>query len=254
MFSGWSPFIWLAVTLVPFLLLKRWINRHVQGLSLLLVGDNDLAMFLYFVLFLPGILLHELSHWLMAKLLRVRTGKISIWPSKRRAGRQMRLGSVKVGRADPVRNSLIGLAPLLSGTLVILLIGDWILGLNTIGDIFLSGEWPALWEGLVAYVHVPDFWLWLYLIFAVSNAMLPSETDRQSWRPVLIFWGGVAVLLYFVGWVPQVPEAMAEWFLIVIGYLTYVFGLTIAVDVIFIVIIAVLERLLMTLRKVRVEY
>ena len=105
MFGDWSPFVWLAVTLVPLLLLKRWINRHVQGLSLLLVGDNDLAMFLYFVLFLPGILLHELSHWLMAKLLGVRTGKISIWPSKRRAGRQMRLGSVKVGRADPVRNS-----------------------------------------------------------------------------------------------------------------------------------------------------
>jgi high-affinity nickel permease len=84
--------------------------------------------------------------------------------------------------------------------------------------------------------------------------MLPSETDRQSWRPVLIFWGGVAVLLYFVGWVPQVPETMVEWFLMAIGYLAYVFGLTIAVDIIFIVIIAVLERLLMTLKGARVEY
>jgi hypothetical protein len=254
MFSEWSPFVWLAITLVPLILLKRWINRHVQGLSLLLLGDNDLAMFLYFVLFLPGILLHELSHWLMAKLLGVKTGKMSIWPSRRKAGRQMRLGSVKVGRADPVRNSLIGLAPLLSGTLVILLIGDWILGLSTVGDIFLSGEWPRLWDGLVTYVQVPDFWLWLYLIFAVSNAMLPSETDRQSWRLVLIFWGAVAVLLYFVGWVPQVPEAVADWLLTAIGYLAYVFGLTIAVDVIFIVIIAILERLLMTLRRARVEY
>lgn len=254
MFGDWSPFIWLIITLVPLLLLKRWINRHVQGLGLLLVGDNDLAMLLYFVLFLPGILLHELSHWLMAKLLGVKTGKISIWPSRTRTGRQMRLGSVKVGRADPIRSSLIGLAPLLSGTLVILLIGDWILGLNAIGGILLSGEWPRLWQGLVTYVQVPDFWLWLYLIFAVSNAMLPSETDRQSWRPVLIFWGGVVVLLYFVGWVPQVPESVADWFLTAIGYLAYVFGLTIGVDVIFIVIIAVLERLLMTLRRARVEY
>jgi hypothetical protein len=254
MFGDWSPFIWLAITLVLLLFLKRWINRHVQGLSLLLVGDNDLAMFLYFVLFLPGILLHELSHWLMAKLLGVRTGKVSIWPSQRKAGRQMRLGSVKVGRTDPVRNSLIGLAPLLSGILVIFLIGDWILGLSAIGAIFLSGEWSTLWGGLVAYVQVPDFWLWLYLIFAVSNAMLPSETDRQSWRPVLIFWGVVAVLLYLVGWVPQIPDAIAEWFLTAIGYLAYAFGLTVVVDVVFIVIIAVLERLLMTLRGVRVEY
>lgn len=254
MFGDWSPFIWLAITLLPLLFLKRWINRHVQGLGLLLVGDNDLAMFVYFVLFLPGIFLHELSHWLMARLLGVKTGRVSIWPSRRKAGRQMRLGSVQVSRADPIRNSLIGLAPLLSGTLVILLIGDWILGLNTVGDIFMSGEWPRLWRGLMAYVQVPDFWLWLYLIFAVSNAMLPSETDRQSWRPVLIFWGGVAALLYLVGWVPRVPEAIADWFLTAIAYLTYAFGLTIAVDVVFIVIIAVLERLLMTFKGARVEY
>jgi hypothetical protein len=254
MFGDWSPFIWLVITLVPLLFLKRWINRHVQGLSLLVVGDNYMAMFLYFVLFLPGILLHELSHWLMAKLLGVRTGKISIWPSKRRAGRQMRLGSVKVGRADPVRNSLIGLAPLLSGILVILLIGDWILGLSAMGDILLSGEWPRLWQGLVAYIHVPDFWLWLYLIFAVSNAMLPSETDRQSWRPVLIFLGVIAGLLYLAGLVPHIPEAIADWLLTAIGYLAYAFGLTIAVDVIFIVIIAFLEKLLMTLKGARVEY
>jgi len=54
--------------------------------------------------------------------------------------------------------------------------------------------------------------------------------------------------------VPQVPEAVADWFLTAIGYLTYAFGLTIVVDAIFIVIIAVLERLLMTLRRARVEY
>ncbi len=254
MFGHWGSLLWLVITLAPLLFLKRWINRHVQGLGLLLVGDNDLAMFLYFVLFLPGILLHELSHWLMAKLLGVRTGQISIWPARSKAGRQMRLGSVKVGQADPVRNSLIGLAPLLSGTLVILLIGNWILGLSAIGNIFSRGEWPRLWENLAAYVQVPDFWLWLYLIFAVSNAMLPSETDRQSWQPVLLFWGGVAGLLYFVGWVPHIPEAIAEGFLTASGYLAYAFGLTIGVDVIFIVIIAILERLLMALRGVRVEY
>jgi len=250
MFGDWGPLLWLLVTLVPLFLLKRWINRHVQGLGLLLVGDNDLAMFLYFVLFLPGILLHELSHWLMAKLLGVRTGQVSIWPSRRKAGRPMRLGAVKVEQTDPVRNSLIGLAPLVSGTLVILLIGDWILGLKTIP----SGAWPRLWENLAAYIQVPDFWLWLYLIFAVSNAMLPSETDRQSWQPVLIFWGGVVVLLYLVGWIPHIPEAVVQWLLTASGYLACAFGLTIGVDVLFSIIIAVLERLLMALRGVRVEY
>ena len=66
MFGNWTPLIWLAATLAPLFFMKRWINRHIQGLGLLLVGDNEAAMFLYFVLLLPGILIHELSHWLAA--------------------------------------------------------------------------------------------------------------------------------------------------------------------------------------------
>ncbi|GAF95383.1 unnamed protein product, partial [marine sediment metagenome] len=82
MFGNWTPLIWLVISLVPLFFMKRWINRHIQGLGLLLMGDNETATLLYFVLLLPGILIHELSHWLAAKLLGVRTGKISLWPSR----------------------------------------------------------------------------------------------------------------------------------------------------------------------------
>ena len=245
--------VWLAATLAPLFFMKRWINRHVQGLGLLLVGDNEAAMFLYFVLLLPGILIHELSHWLAAKLLGVRTGKISLWPSKGR-GNQMRMGSVRVARTDPFRSSLIGVAPLVSGCLAILIIGQLILGLGDLGEVLLNGEWGPVWESLLAYLRAPDFWLWLYLIFAVSNAMLPSETDREPWRPVLLFMGLLALFVYLTGWVRQVPAVVTTASLTGLRYLAYAFSLTVLVDAIFIAAIAVLEALVSRLTGKRVEY
>ena len=261
MFGHWIPLIWLAATLAPLFLMKRWINQHVQGLGLLLVGDNETAMFLYFVLLLPGILIHELSHWLAAKLLGVRTGKISLWPSKAR-GNQMRLGSVRVARTDPFRSSLIGVAPLVSGCLAILIIGQLILGLGDLGEVLLNREWEQVWESILAHLKAPDFWLWLYLIFAVSNAMLPSETDREPWRPVLLFVALAALFVCLTGWVHQgfgelsraVPEVLATASLTGLNYLAYAFSLTVVVDAIFIAVIAVFEAFVSRLTGKRVEY
>ncbi len=253
MFDNWTPLIWLALTLGPLFFMKRWINRHIQGLGMLLTGDNQAAMFLYFVLLLPGILIHELSHWLVAKLLGVRTGKISLWPSRRR-GKQMRLGSVQVGRTDPFRASLIGLAPLISGSIAILIIGQLILGLGGPQEVWLSGEWEQIGASLLASLKVPDFWLWLYLIFAISNAMMPSETDREPWKPVLLFMGLVALLSYLTGWVSQISEVVTTASLTGLSYLAYAFTLTIVADVIFVAAIAPLEALVSRLARKRVEY
>lgn len=253
MFGNWTPLIWLAAILVPLFFMKRWINRHLQGLGLLLLGDSDRAMLLYFVLLLPGILIHELSHWLTAKLLGVRTGKISFGPSNRR-GNQMRLGSVTVARTDPFRASLIGVAPLISGSLAILIIGQLILGFGDVGKVLPDGQWQQVWQSLQTHLRMPDFWLWLYLIFAISNAMLPSEADREPWRPVLMFMGLTALIFYLTGWVRQVPQALAAASLTGLSYLAYAFSLTVVVDAMFIAIIAVFESLVSRLTGRQVEY
>jgi hypothetical protein len=253
MFGEWGLLVWLVITLLTLLWMHGWINRHVQGLGLLISGDDEVALILYFLLFLPGIVVHELSHWLAAKLLGVRTGRISIQPTKKSRGR-MRLGSVQVARADPLRSSLIGLAPLVGGSLLTYLIGEFVFGFRGLDQVLTSGDWGRFWHELGEYFHVPDFWLWLYLIFAIANAMLPSETDRQGWRSVLIFLGLVAVLFYLVGWVPQMPAGWAQAFLTFTGYLAYAFGLTVAVDLVFIAVIFLAESLLTALKGVRVEY
>lgn len=249
MLGEWAPLIWLAVTLLPLFLMKSWINQHIQGLGLLLFGDSQVAMMVYFLALLPGIVVHEVSHWLAATLLGVKTGKISLGPAKKRRG-QMRFGSVKVAQADPLRDSLIGLAPLIGGSIAILLIANLAFGIAQLSELSLS-QVPAR---ILAYTGAPDAWLWLYLIFAISNAMLPSEADRRPWPSLLIFLALVAAVSYFTGWVPRLPEGTKPLILHGVDRLSYAFGLTLLVDAFFMTIIYLLEGTAGWIMGKRVEY
>ena len=237
--SLWMPFVALAAALLPLLWVKTWTTHSLQELSLRWTGDPAVAMVLYFVLILPGVVVHELSHWLMATILGVRVNKMSLGPV-RKGRNSVSLGSVRVGKVDPVRASLIGVAPLLGATAVILLIGRLVLGLDDIVAQLLAGGSPGLGEALAAMVRVPDFWLWLYLIFAISNAMLPSESDMMIVRPVLIFLGILAAVLLLVGGIPSIPREAVEAVGGVAGYLASAFALTLAADSIFVLVIGLL--------------
>jgi hypothetical protein len=242
--SLWTPFLALAATLLPLLWVKRWTTRSLQELSLWWVNDPDVALVVYFVIVLPGVLVHELSHWLAARLLGVRVSRLSLGPVRKKRGQQVSLGSVRVGKVDVVRGTLIGLAPLISASALILLIGNLVLGV----DELVAGPLPtsvARWIDLLVtgteeMMHVPDLWLWLYLIFAISNAMLPSESDLWAVRPVLVFLGIVAAVIFIVGGVPSVPLDVVAAIGVVAGYLASAFGLTLAVDFVFIAIIGLL--------------
>ena len=253
MLNDWLPLLSLIVTLPPLYLMQRWINRHLQGLGLLLTGDSDSAVMLYFLALLPGVALHELSHWLAAILLRVPVGKLSLWPKKKRGG-QVRLGSVSVGASDPLRASLIGVAPLVVGSLVILAVGQLVLGVGDLGRLLLYGTWTDLWRELVAYWHVPDFSLWLYLIFAIANAMLPSESDRAAWPMMGLFLAGVTAVFVLVGGLSLVTARVKTTFLAAVGYLAYALGLAAVVSVLFVGIIAIVEEIAGRALGRRVEY
>ena len=123
--SPWANLFWLIIITLFLLGLHRWIVAHVQGVGLLLSQSKISAMWLYFILFLPGIFVHELSHYVMALVLGVKTGRFSLWPQSKGRG-QVVLGSVEVRGVGPVRHSLIGAAPMLSGTIIIIALGHWL--------------------------------------------------------------------------------------------------------------------------------
>jgi len=246
------PLLWLAATLVFLLLIERWIHRHMQGVMLLLTGDPEFAVVLYALPLLPGIFLHELSHALTAILLGVRVGRISIRP--KRAGQRVQLGFVPVEKTDVVRASLIGLAPLLVGSGVILLIGHQVFGIGTVGAAIAAGDWASLTTWLPGALRASDAWVWAYVIFTVSNTMLPSRADRQAWTPVILFLLLMGVLIWVAGLGSAVVESLAEPLTTALRWLTVMCVLTIAVDLPFLLLIALMERLLGRVKGVRVEY
>nr|MBC7244933.1 hypothetical protein [Chloroflexota bacterium] len=249
MAADWMPLVWLLVLFVPLLLIKRWLSRHLQGVGLLLSGDQEVATLLHYFILLPGIILHEFSHYLAAKLVGVKTAGISLQPQAKRGG-DVRLGAVKIRRTDPFRESVIGLAPLVSGSIAILLLAHWQFGVEAVP--VLRPE--TVVHALASALQRPDALLWLYLIFSISNAMMPSESDRQAWLSVLLFLGLVAASVYVSGVTVRVPEALKHWVLTGVTYLAFAFGLALAVDIPVACVLLLVEEVGEAILHRRVEY
>jgi len=182
--------MWLLLLLGPLFLAQRSLHREVQAIFLLITRRMDFSIVLFALVFFPGVLLHETSHYLMARILGVRTGRFSLLPRPLPNGR-LQLGYVETRASDWVRETLIGAAPLLTGGVVVAYAGVQRLGLTGAWDALSSGTPGAMQLALSAMLERPDFWLWFYLTLAISSTMLPSASDRRAWLPL----GLVAALL-----------------------------------------------------------
>lgn len=240
MLGPWTPFFVLVVTLLALLWTQRWITRHLQELGMRWLNDPDVVLILYFVAVLPGVLVHELSHWLMAKVLFVRVSWPKLGPVWKGRSRRVSLGSVRVGKVDRWRAGLIGVAPLLGGTAVILLIGHLVLGVGELAEGIGKQGIEGILDALGQMTQVADFWLWLYLIFSVANAMVPSESDMATVWPVLIFLGIVAAVLLIVTGAPAISEETVQRVNGIAGFLASAFVLTLAVDLLFMALIGLM--------------
>lgn len=169
--------------LLPLVFLQRLLHREIQAVILLITRNIQLTIGLFSVLFFPGVFLHELSHFLMAKILGVRTGNFSLMPQSLPDGR-LQMGYVETEKSDIIRDSLIGLAPLIAGTTFVAYAGIFKLQLNILWNLLRAGQVDLFWIGVGMLPDVPDFYLWFYLTFAVSSTMLPSESDRDAWLPL----------------------------------------------------------------------
>ncbi len=164
------------------------------------------------------------------------------------------MGAVRIDEPDSFRHSLIGLAPLIFGSIAVLLIGYGVLGLGQVGEAFLSGNLERTWRGITGMLSVPDVWLWFYLIFAISNAMLPSASDREAWHTVLIYLGLTLFLAIGLGVTPGVPPKLQALGLTVLTYLLIAFTITIVLDLFVIALILFIEIALGLVLGRRIQY
>jgi len=94
------------------------------------------------------------------------------------------MGFVETENKDIVRDALIGLAPLIAGSLFVSYAGNNRLQLHVPWNLLREGQTGLFWIALGMLPTVNDFYLWLYLTFAVSSTMLPSESDHHAWLPL----------------------------------------------------------------------
>ncbi|MBI3362236.1 MAG: hypothetical protein HY023_14125 [Chloroflexi bacterium] len=250
LFTSW---LWLLVALGPLLFLERWVHRHAQGLGLLITRHPDLALVLYSLVFLPGIIVHEGSHWLMATLLGVRAPKISFWPQKQPDG-TLRLGFVETEKVDFFREALIGVAPLLGGCTVILLIGYGRLAVGPLGEALAAGDLGGVFRALSGTLAASDFLIWLYLIFSVSNAMMPSASDRRAWPAFLLILLLLGLVIFWAGFGSLLTQSLTGPMTAGLRVIASAFTITVFIDLIAMGLVWAAEAGLSRVTGLKVEY
>lgn len=242
---------WVLLLLGPLLLSQRRLHYEIQAVLLMLTRRAEMAIALFAILFLPGVFLHELSHFVMAQVLGVRTGRFSLLPQSMPDGR-LRLGYVETENTDIARDALIGAAPLIAGGGFVAFAGLMQLNLPSVWAAWQANDGLILRQSLESLLNTPDFWLWFYLTLAVSSTMFPSASDRRAWLPVLLVAVGIlgtGLLMGAGSWlVENLGQPINQGFRGVAAVL----GVSLAVQLILLLPIFLVRRLLNRLTGLRV--
>jgi hypothetical protein len=188
-------FIWFIVTLY---LVHKFKWKMISALwrilrSLPLIGCAATA--LVGLIFLPGTVVHEFSHALLARLIGWEVTDFSLRPKKDE--RRLELGHVHSEGKSTFFAGLTGLGPLLVGSLVVSVILRYGFGMQP----------PPLHEGMPqafetvyhtgqSLIQKP---LLIYLLFVFGNSALPSADDYKYLVPALMMLLALGLTVYVVG-------------------------------------------------------
>lgn len=183
--SAFMIFLVLLIAEIGVLyLLKRKTSQRIFNFFYRITRSRKTATYLFAILFLPGTFVHEMSHFLTALFLLVPVGQIELMPqveenSTEKGQFSVRMGSVPIGKCDPIRRTLIGVAPIIFGLSIIL------------GSIFYIYT-RNLFTPLVLTILV-------YIVFEVGNSMFSSKKDLEGSLIVAIMIVIIYLILYFLG-------------------------------------------------------
>ncbi|MBU1084958.1 MAG: hypothetical protein ABIJ43_02770 [Candidatus Beckwithbacteria bacterium] len=188
------PLLSFTITTIILYLSSRSLTNNLLKLFFRITKSQPTSINLLFFLLLPGIFLHEFSHILIATILRVPTGRLSLKPEVRAPNfskyscdpeqsrgtssepkkfGSLTLGSAQIATTDPIRMTLIGTAPFIIGTIILWLILT--VGFNLNLDTNLFSQISSL-----ATLPTLTLFILSYLLFAISNTMFSSPSDLQS--------------------------------------------------------------------------
>lgn len=193
--------IFFSLFILESILLFYFSQKLIKHLSLALLSltkSHKVMINILAIIFLPGTIIHELSHLLTAGILLVPIGELTAFPEIE--GESIKLGSVQIGKTDPLRLTIIGVAPVILGTLTIL-------GILYFAQLEKSLSW---WQIVLG----------LYLIFEIANTMFSSKRDIEGtiWFVMAILIVSIAAIVTLYFWRPLL--VINIWTLIIQANLT----------------------------------
>jgi len=171
-------YLFLFGELVLLFILSTTLSKTLSQTFYTLFRSEKVTVMLLALLFFPGVVVHEVSHWLMAQILFVPTGRVEFMPHLR--GNELKLGSVEVAKTDPIRRVLIGVAPFLVGMVIILTF------------LFLYPVLPIVPEDIKPFIVG-------YLIFEIGNTMFSSRKDLEGTVELVLTFGILCSIAYLLG-------------------------------------------------------
>lgn len=178
--------LYLLIGIICLFFTQRVLGKQISRLMHGLGGGKNSVIWIWSVVFMPGTLLHEVSHFIMAAATGTHTGKIEIFPEfiedemSPGESRSVKLGSVQVARMNPVQGFLVGLAPLITGSLILLWLSTLLI------PTFTSGEYLKF--SVIAYAF-----------FAIANSFFPSKEDLRHTIPFVVLLILIIIGAWYLG-------------------------------------------------------
>lgn len=165
------PLIMLALYVTVIFFLSRITVRELfMTAKKILKKDRLVYMFMAILLF-PGTLLHEMAHYISAKILFLKVTEIKLIPEWHT--NDLKLGHVTYMKADVFRGILVGIAPIFAGLAVLI----WLSGITV-------PEGSKIGTALL-----------IYAVLIISTTMFSSKQDLVDMIYVLPVIAGFFLII-----------------------------------------------------------
>lgn len=169
-------FVLFFVELFILFLLSNILTQHLSSFFYRITHSRKATIYLLAILFFPGTFIHEISHYVMARLLFVRAYQIEFFPKLH--GETVKLGSVTMERSDFFRRLLIGMAPFFFGTVILL------------GSLYYAVTHN--WQNNYVLLLIIG-----YCLFEIGNTMFSSKKDMEGAVELIAVCLVIGSLLFF---------------------------------------------------------
>lgn len=177
-------FLLFVVQIFLLFFLSQELTKTLSRLFYALFRSQKIVIHILSFLFLPGVVVHELSHLLVANIFLVPTGEVEFLPEVHE--NEVKMGSVAIGKTDPLRRFCIGAAPLVVGLGIVFIVFWYFYPIK----VFFSLSTLLLF----------------YIIFQLSNTMFSSRKDMEGALGLLAALLVLGMIFFLLG--GKIPEAI----------------------------------------------